>query len=44
MIPITPEDRAKAVEIIKPYWEEWAKATGPEAVEALQKVRSSLNK
>jgi len=44
MIPITPGDRAKAVEIIRPYWEEWAKATGPEAVEALQKVRTTLNK
>lgn len=44
MIALTPEDRAKATDIIRPYWEEWAKGAGPEAMGALQKVRSTLNK
>ena len=44
MIPITPQDRSKAIEIIKPYWQEWANAAGPDAVEALKKVRNTLNK
>jgi TRAP-type C4-dicarboxylate transport system substrate-binding protein len=44
MVPITESDRSKAMEIIKPYWAEWAKSVGPNAVEALQKVREALNK
>jgi TRAP-type C4-dicarboxylate transport system substrate-binding protein len=44
MILATERDRAKAAEIIKPYWPEWAKSVGPTAVEALQKVRETLNK
>jgi TRAP-type C4-dicarboxylate transport system substrate-binding protein len=44
MIPITPQDRSKAVEIIKPYWQEWANSAGPDAAEALKQVRNSLNK
>ena len=44
MIQATEKDRAKAVEMIKPYWPDWAKSVGPTAVEALQKVRETLNK
>lgn len=44
MVQATENDRAKATEIIKPYWEEWAKSVGPNAVEALHKVREALNK
>jgi TRAP-type C4-dicarboxylate transport system substrate-binding protein len=44
MLQATENDRAKAMEIIKPYWSEWAKSVGPNAVEALQKVRETLNK
>jgi TRAP-type C4-dicarboxylate transport system substrate-binding protein len=44
MLQATENDRAKAMEVIKPYWAEWAKSVGPNAVEALQKVRETLNK
>lgn len=44
MIQATEKDRARAAEMIKPYWPEWAKSVGPTAVEALQKVRETLNK
>ena len=44
MLQATENDRAKATDIIKPYWAEWAKSVGPNAVEALQKVRETLNK
>jgi hypothetical protein len=27
---------------MRPYWDEWAKARGPEVVEALGKVRAAL--
>jgi TRAP-type transport system periplasmic protein len=29
---------------VKPYWDEWAKTRGPDAVEALTKVRAALNR
>jgi TRAP-type C4-dicarboxylate transport system substrate-binding protein len=44
MIPITAQDRAKATEIIKPYWQEWADSVGPDATSALEKVRNTLGK
>jgi len=37
-------DRAKALDTMKPYWPDWAKSAGPNAAEALQKVRESLGK
>jgi TRAP-type C4-dicarboxylate transport system substrate-binding protein len=40
----TPADGARAVEAMKPYWDEWAKSRGPEIVEALGKVRAALGK
>jgi TRAP-type C4-dicarboxylate transport system substrate-binding protein len=40
----TAEENARAVAEMKPYWDEWAKARGPEIVEALAKVRAALGK
>jgi TRAP-type C4-dicarboxylate transport system substrate-binding protein len=39
-----PDEIAKAVETMKPYWDEWAKSRGPEVVEALGKVRAALGR
>lgn len=44
---ITRESRADmdaAIRIIAPYWDEWAKSKGPEAQEALAKVRAALGR
>lgn len=40
--PARPEDVAEARQRMAPYWDEWAKAHGPRAVEALSKVRAAL--
>ncbi len=40
----TPDENARAVAAMKPYWDEWAKSRGPEVVEALAKVRAALGK
>ena len=39
-----PAEVAKAVETMRPYWDEWAKTRGPEVVEALGKVRAALGR
>jgi TRAP-type C4-dicarboxylate transport system substrate-binding protein len=39
-----PAEIARAVDAVKPYWDEWAKTRGPDAVEALIKVRAALNR
>jgi TRAP-type transport system periplasmic protein len=39
-----PEEIARAVETMKPYWDDWAKARGPDVVEALAKVRTALGR
>ena len=44
MITMSKEDRAKMTEVIKPFWDEWANSMGPDAVEALKKVRGVLGK
>jgi TRAP-type C4-dicarboxylate transport system substrate-binding protein len=44
MYQASDADRAKAANTMKPYWPEWAKSAGPDAVEALQKVREALGK
>ncbi|MGD9845240.1 MAG: TRAP transporter substrate-binding protein DctP [Variibacter sp.] len=46
MIVHLPDDkvRAEALERVRPYWDEWAKATSPEAVEVLAKVRKEVGK
>jgi TRAP-type transport system periplasmic protein len=40
----TPEETARAVDAMKPYWDDWAKSRGPETVEALAKVRTALGR
>jgi TRAP-type C4-dicarboxylate transport system substrate-binding protein len=35
---------ARAVDTMKPYWDEWAKSRGPDVVEALAKVRAALGR
>ena len=40
----TPEQIVAATKKMAPYWEDWAKQRGPEAIEALKKVRTALNK
>ena len=40
----TPQDAARAVEAMTPYWADWAKSRGPEVVEALGKVRAALGR
>jgi TRAP-type C4-dicarboxylate transport system substrate-binding protein len=39
-----PEEVARAVDTMKPYWDEWAKSRGPDVVEALGKVRAALGR
>jgi TRAP-type transport system periplasmic protein len=39
-----PAEIARAVDTMKPYWDEWAKTRGPEVVEALGKVRAALGR
>lgn len=39
-----PDEIVRAVDAMKPYWDEWAKARGPEIVEALGKVRVALGR
>lgn len=42
--PAKPEDVAEAEKRMAPYWGDWAKARGPQAVEALTKVRAALGR
>jgi TRAP-type C4-dicarboxylate transport system substrate-binding protein len=39
-----PDEVAHAVDAMRPYWDEWAKARGPEIIEALGKVRAALGR
>jgi len=39
-----PDEITRAVDTMRPYWGEWAKARGPEVVEALGKVRAALGR
>lgn len=39
-----PDEIARAVDAVKPYWDAWAKTRGPEVVEALGKVRLALGR
>lgn len=38
------DEVTRAVDTVKPYWNDWAKSRGPEIVEALAKVRAALNR
>lgn len=44
MVRATPADVTRASDVVKPYWEEWAKSRGPSVVEALAKVRAALGR
>ena len=39
-----PDEIVRAVDAMKPYWDEWAKSRGPEIVEALGRVRVALGR
>jgi TRAP-type C4-dicarboxylate transport system substrate-binding protein len=39
-----PQEVSRAVDTMKPYWDEWAKSRGPDIVEALSKVRAALGR
>ena len=39
-----PEEVTRAVDAMKPYWDEWAKSRGPDVVEALAKTRAALGR
>jgi TRAP-type transport system periplasmic protein len=39
-----PQEVTRAVDAVKPYWDEWAKARGPDVVEALGKIRTALGR
>jgi TRAP-type C4-dicarboxylate transport system substrate-binding protein len=39
-----PDEVARAVATMTPYWDEWAKARGPDIAEALGKVRAALGR
>ena len=39
-----PEEVARAIDTMKPYWEEWAKSRGPDVIEALAKTRAALGR
>ena len=40
----TADQTADAARKLAPYWDQWARERGPEAIEALQKVRAELRK
>jgi TRAP-type C4-dicarboxylate transport system substrate-binding protein len=40
----SPEEIDAAVKVIAPYWEEWAKTQGPDAVAALKQVRAAIGR
>ena len=44
MAAAKPDDSEAAIKAMTPYWDEWAKAKGPTAVEALGKVRAALGR
>jgi TRAP-type C4-dicarboxylate transport system substrate-binding protein len=44
LTPAKPAEISRAVSTMTPYWDEWAKARGPEVVEALARVRAALGR
>jgi TRAP-type transport system periplasmic protein len=44
MVEPKPADSQNVAKLMAPYWEEWAKAKGGEAVAALAKVRAALGR
>ena len=39
-----PDEITRAVDAMKPYWDDWAKSRGPEVAEAVGKVRAALGR
>ena len=39
-----PEEISRAVDAMKPYWDDWVKSRGPDVIEALAKVRTVLGR
>ena len=37
-------DVEQGMKLIAPFWDDWAKSKGPDAVEALKKVRAALGR
>lgn len=44
IINAQPSESSQAIKKLEPYWSEWAKAKGPEYVEALAVVRKAIGK
>ena len=42
--PVSADDVKLATEKLRPYWDEWAKAHGPEAIEVLGKIRAAVGR
>ena len=40
----TPAEIQEATEKLRPYWDEWAKAKGPEATAVLTKIRAAVGR
>lgn len=40
----SPATQAEIIKVMTPIWKEWAKERGPEAIEAMDKIRSALDK
>jgi TRAP-type C4-dicarboxylate transport system substrate-binding protein len=39
-----PQDIETGTKLIAPYWEEWAKTQGPDAITALKQVRAAIGR
>jgi TRAP-type transport system periplasmic protein len=39
-----PAEVTRAVDTVKPYWDDWAKSRGPDVVDALGKIRATLGR
>jgi len=39
-----PDEVARAINAVKPYWDEWARTRGPDVAEALGKVRTAVGR
>lgn len=42
--PASPDEIKEATDKLRPYWDEWAKAKGPEASELLAKIRTAVGR
>ncbi len=42
--PASPDDVKLATDRLRSYWDEWAKAHGPEAIEVLAKIRAAVGR